>query len=748
MATEILGIRHHGPGSARSLLKKLEQMQPDIILIEGPPEAESILPLATEPGMKPPVAILAYEPDKPHNAAYYPFTEFSPEWQAIQFGLSHNIPLRFIDLPMMHKLVKAEVNRDESPLEDNIEDTTEEVDNKEDDIILDPITHIAKLAGYEEGELWWEHTFEQRLDGNEVFEAILEMMTPFRDSLQERGKQLNNATREAYMRKCIRAAQKAGFEKIAVVCGAYHAPALAEMPKAKEDDALLKNLSKIKINCTWIPWTYSRMTFFSGYGAGIHSPGWYSHLWEYPEDNGAHWLSLAAHAYRKNGMDISASHVIESLRLAEMLAFLRNRPRPGLAEFNEAIETVMCFGDSFQLGLIYRDLIVSNRIGSVPESAPQTPLYADLEKAQKKLRLPVKDGEKEYTLDLREENDLNRSRLLHRLNILDINWGSKRYVSGKGTFKEQWMLRWEPEIVVKVIEMGIWGNTVQEAASNYLINSAREQTSVHALASLLEKTIPADLPNALDELLIQLEKCAAVTHDIQELMKAFLPIATISRYGDVRKTETSMLQKLCEGFLARICIGLQNACFSLDDMMAEAMLENIQNVNQGITLIQNDDLSSEWLDSLLNLNRNEAIHGLIKGYVTRLLNDSGSYAPKETATLFTYALSQGNEKIYAANWLEGFLKGGGAILLLDDTLWELVDQWVYSLEKETFTEILPLLRRTFSTFAPVERRQLGEKANHISLGTGTGEALSKDGFNHESAAGALNIIKLLLGIPS
>ena len=35
----VFGIRHHGPGSARSLERALGELQPDAVLIEGPPEA-------------------------------------------------------------------------------------------------------------------------------------------------------------------------------------------------------------------------------------------------------------------------------------------------------------------------------------------------------------------------------------------------------------------------------------------------------------------------------------------------------------------------------------------------------------------------------------------------------------------------------------------------------------------------------------------------------------------------------------
>ncbi|HAX87090.1 MAG TPA: hypothetical protein DCY91_12725, partial [Cyanobacteria bacterium UBA11370] len=104
MSTHIFGIRHHGPGSARSLRQALETLQPDIILVEGPPDGDGMLPLLVHPEMKPPVALLVYVPDQPQRAVYYPFAVFSPEWQAICYGLSRGVPVRFMDLPQMYQL--------------------------------------------------------------------------------------------------------------------------------------------------------------------------------------------------------------------------------------------------------------------------------------------------------------------------------------------------------------------------------------------------------------------------------------------------------------------------------------------------------------------------------------------------------------------------------------------------------------------------------------------------------------------
>ena len=96
MTVTLLGIRHHGPGSARAVAAALEELKPDAILIEGPPEADALIPMAAHPSMRPPVALLVYADADPSRAGFWPFAEFSPEWVAIQRGIEAGIPIRFI----------------------------------------------------------------------------------------------------------------------------------------------------------------------------------------------------------------------------------------------------------------------------------------------------------------------------------------------------------------------------------------------------------------------------------------------------------------------------------------------------------------------------------------------------------------------------------------------------------------------------------------------------------------------------
>ena len=75
----VLGIRHHGPGSARSVVAELDRLRPSAVLIEGPADADPLLALVADPGMVPPVALLAYAPDEPRVSAFWPLAVFSPE---------------------------------------------------------------------------------------------------------------------------------------------------------------------------------------------------------------------------------------------------------------------------------------------------------------------------------------------------------------------------------------------------------------------------------------------------------------------------------------------------------------------------------------------------------------------------------------------------------------------------------------------------------------------------------------------
>src|SRR5262249_48106903 len=216
----------------------------------------------------------------------------------------------------------------------------------------------------------------------------------------------------------------------------------------------------------------------------------------------------------------------------ETLAALRDRPSPGLAELNEATQSVFCFGNDAPLRLIHEKLIVGETLGSVPEETPLAPLQRDLAREQKRVRVPAEALERPLDLDLRKPNDLDRSRLLHRLSMLGVRWGEMHRVGGKGTFHEIWRLRWDPEFAVELIEASVWGNTIHDAASAFARDAADRAKDLPALANLLDQSLLADLPVTVSHVMARLQAGAAVASDVAPLVDALPPLVEVQRYGD------------------------------------------------------------------------------------------------------------------------------------------------------------------------------------------------------------------------
>ena len=434
---------------------------------------------------------------------------------------------------------------------------------------------------------------EQRRDGNGIFEAVKEAVTALREALPAHTSR-RDLVREAWMRRMIRAAQKEPFERIAVICGAWHVPALENMPKVKDDNELLKGLPKVKAECTWIPWTYDRLTFRSGYGAGIDAPGWYHYLWHHPEDDGTWWVSRIAALLRKKDMDISVAHVIETVRLAQTTAALRGLPAPTLEEYNEAVTTVMGFGDDMLLQLVRESLIVGNRLGKVPEAVPKVPLLIDVERLQKRLRVPFTAEIKEMTLDLRKETDLDRSLFFHRLALLDIDWAKPESASGKGTFKEKWSLYHRPEQIVCIIERAVWGNTVEEAVQKYVSDRMTGITRIPELTGLLDRVIPANLPELVEAMTIRLDRLSAASTDIVEMMEAVPDLVNIVRYGDVRNLDFSKVGNMLRAMVARILAGGLLVCINIDEEAAGELLEHLSATDYAVSTLDDEELNGMW----------------------------------------------------------------------------------------------------------------------------------------------------------
>ncbi|MGW5922870.1 DUF5682 family protein [Nocardia fluminea] len=766
--TRVFGIRHHGPGSARSLRHALEEFRPDAILIEGPADADPLVGFVAADTMAPPVALLAYVPDSPAHAAFWPFAVFSPEWQAMRYGVEHAVPVRFCDLPATNVLAADDDARGGGS---------------------DPLAALASAAGYDDAERWWDAVVESVPD-SAAFDAITEAMTALREDalhaatgttppappqpgvsapadtevpdpvtlspldapeLLEKHSAADGfespaaadrhdpamaplivdqhtLVREAHMRQVMRQVLKSGAKRLAVVCGAWHAPALVEpLGPAAPDMRLLKGLPKTKAALTWVPWTHSRLAAGSGYGAGVTSPGWYHHLFTETERPVARWLTKVAGVLRSHDLPVSSAHIIEAVRLADTLAALRGRPLPGLSEVTEAVRSVMCGGDETMLRLVIDELVVGETLGGVPEDTPTVPLAADLRARARTLRLKQDALARTVDLDLRKERDVERSHLLHRLRLLGIDWGTPTTgeVRSTGTFRETWTLRWEPEFEVRIVEAAVWGTTLRTAAETKILDTAsRDDVTVTALADALEMALLADLGGATEGLIRRLEAAAALDHDVTHLLGALPGLTRTLRYGDVRGTDTKALAHVADGLLVRICAGLPGAVTGLDTDAAQALRTQIDAAHTAISTRDDEHSSTEWLATLQRIADRDDVHGAIAGRAVRLLCDAERIDDADSARRLAAALSVGNTPAAKAAWIDGFLGGRGLLLVHDRELLRRIDEWLRELHEDQFVATLPLLRRTFGSFESGERRAISQALRDTGSAPTTSDSLT------------------------
>ncbi|MFI6658233.1 DUF5682 family protein [Streptomyces sp. NPDC050523] len=777
----LLGVRHHGPGSARAVRAALDAARPQVVLIEGPPEADALIPLAAGEDMRPPVALLAHAVDEPGRSAFWPLAEFSPEWVAIRWAVRHEVPARFIDLPATHSLAWGRGEGLDEGVAGDGEGTGADADAEssagadgepsddgpaaDTDVRIDPLAVLAEAAGYDDAERWWEDVVEHRGIGEgdvfAPFAVLEEAMGALREAYGTGGHE-RDLVREAYMRLQVRAAQREFGAEVAVVCGAWHVPALRRKTAVAADRALLKGLPKVKADMTWVPWTHRRLSRVSGYGAGIDSPGWYGHLFAAPDRPVERWMTKVAGLLRDEDRIVSSAHVIEAVRLAETLAAMRGRPLAGLGETTDAVRAVMCEGSDVPLALVHDRLVVGDVLGEVPQAAPAVPLQRDLDRTQRRLRLKPEALERELELDLRKETDTGRSRLLHRLRLLGIAWGEPAVSRGStGTFRETWRLCWEPELSVRVAEAGVWGTTVLAAATAKAEADALGAQALADVTGLAERCLLAELPEALPVVMRVLADRAALDTDVGHLAQALPALVRSLRYGDVRGTGTGALAGVAAGLAERIFVGLPPACAALDADAAEEMRRHVDAVHGAVGLLDDvpgpghRDLRGRWQSVLRVLSVRDTVPGVIRGRAVRLLLDDGELGQDEAARLMGLVLSPGTPPGDAAAWIEGFVgggSGGGMLLVHDERLLGLVDAWLTGVPGEAFTDVLPLLRRTFSAYEPGVRRTLGElvRRGPGERGGVTAAGSGIPGFAADldlaRAEAVLPVLRLLLGL--
>ncbi|MGK8207155.1 DUF5682 family protein [Burkholderia cenocepacia] len=571
----IVGIRHHSPACARLVSERIRAWRPRYVLIEGPADFNGRLDELYRPHRLP-IAIYSYlSGEHAHYGSWTPFAEHSPEWQALQVGREVGATVRFIDLPAWHAAF--------SRLENRYADVADAEHEARADAYERALADTLSVQGR---DALWDHLFEDVGDTPDALDELARRLATYFTHLRDDDPgSLGNQARERMMARWIAwAVAEAGghADDVMVVCGGYHAPALARLwrtlPAALPDtpepgaidgdgcavpdtscgDACMRATNvdpantparTVRYGSYLVPYTFRRLDAFAGYASGMPSPAYYQWVWAHGAQEAARRaLENVTQRLRARKLPISTADLIAVHVRAEGLARLRGHARPLRCDWLDALAGALV-KDALDAPLpwTYRgplragtdpvlveamDALAGDVAGELAPDTPQPPLVSAVRDELAALGIVLRGT---LTLDLLTEQGRARSRVLHRLALLRVpgivrRQGAQLAMSGERD--EVWQLDEPLEQQAALIEAGAWGATLSDAARARLEDELRDADGrIGPLADGLNRAAWAGLPALSTALLDSLRQAVAHEPRFESLGPALGNLHTLLRHG-------------------------------------------------------------------------------------------------------------------------------------------------------------------------------------------------------------------------
>lgn len=718
------GIRHLSPAGAYYLRGFLDERKPRLVLVEGPSDFGDMLSDIVRGETKPPIAVLAYTKEAPVRTVLYPFAEYSPEYQAIQWCHKHQVECRFMDLPSETFLAIPESGMQETEGEEGRMNVYEQLDRK---------------SGGDGHDTFWERVMEQAGSmeayhlGANSFGANIRSFTEGTEN-----DWAETALREAYMRRQIRKAVDSGVEPqdIVVVTGSYHVEGLKNWRDADED---LADMPKVGANHTLMPYSYYRLSTRAGYGAGNKAPAYYALLWEglnrgEPMYAVYSYLIRLAEYQRGKGNPVSSASVIEAVRLAMSLAQLRGGTIASLRDLRDAAETCLGEGSVSNIILATADTEIGTAIGALPDGVSRTSIQEDFYRQLKDLKLEkYRDiTAQDLMLDLRENRrvsseksafiDLHRSFFLHRLRVIQVGFAQQQAVSqDNATWSEHWVVRWTPEAEIELVESALRGDTIDGAASFVMKERVESADKMGDIALVIEDACCCGMEKAVSYATAALQRMAVDAASVEDLAKTAHRLSIVVQYGNIRRVDAKPLEPILRQLFYRACLILESACVC-DDAASQVITAAMEQLNSAE--LAHDFLdSAEWIKVLDSISERDDLNTKLSGFAAAILLERGSMDTQQLRTEVSRRLSKGIPADLGAGWFEGLAMKNRYALIARLSLWESLNDYLVTLDDEEFKRALVFLRRAFADFSAAEKDQIAENLGEI-LGL-NGQAVSE-----------------------
>jgi hypothetical protein len=206
--------------------------------------------------------------------------------------------------------------------------------------------------------------------------------------------------------------------------------------------------------------------------------------------------------------------------------------------------------------------------------------------------------------------------------------------AGRGTFREVWVIEWDPAYSVPLAEALVYGVTIEQAAANATIKKAADTTAITQLASLIQDTLVADLPETAAACIQRLQVVAVNSTDITDLMAAISPLVRVLRYGAARRLPETELRSLILSISVEIQASVRMGSRGLDDQTTAARIAAMEAYDEALRLFGDEALSGSWQTELGRIVEDDQVTPSIAGLSLRRLYEVGAWDVARVATEF------------------------------------------------------------------------------------------------------------------
>ncbi|MDE5584568.1 MAG: hypothetical protein K2J08_12805 [Ruminococcus sp.] len=765
-------VRHHSPVCSYHLIKTITEYKPDIILIEGPENANFLIPVIADEKSEMPTAVYYYYKDTKKLVSeeaedykcYYPFLYSSPEYNAMKQARQLGIPAEFIDLPYCDILINTAGKK-------GLRKDVEKHSYADDSHLIsrkfeEKICEATNTRNWDE---FWEKYFEINGLFMTTEKFVMQMHTYCiiqRDgTTEEEMKADATIARESHMAKRISEAMEK-YNKVLAVTGGFHSMGIYRLIKSgKIKSPRLRKIPEKLNGCYPMAYSYESADSLHGYASGMRFPFFYDSVMEElmksDTTEGIYnrltldLLVKTAKESNKKDIAVSIADVTSAKTLMDGLSALRGIRESGMHELADGVTSTFIKGEKTVSSALPLDILnkfaTGKKVGKIGDKSHVPPLITDFEEQAEKHRLNIKDvmpNNVEVPL-FTAQKGMELSRFMHRMAFLDTDFaymtkgpdlhGNK----GRSRVREEWRYSRNPNVDASLIDHTTDGFTIEEACTTVAVKrlvGERRCESASQIAVdcfLMGITLKKSELDIIDDILTK----DGDFFSVGKGMKYFETLHSLQQLYGFEDSSSLGYIKQCFGKLIIFLPSMANVATDRADELI-IILKSMYGLT-GNVLSDERDLFMHTLLAMAETDEKEpSVFGAVEGLLYAM--DSARREEAEKA-MRGYLMGNTDIKKKGAEFLKGLFSTARDIILSDNSFLKMTDSLISEMEYNDFMEILPSMRLAFSYFTPSEIQDTAREVAELH-GTAKDDILKKKSIDENLFVFGENLDREICGI--